>query len=326
MEADKVEESTHLLQTPTSRSEECNLLLLQEYVRDISHAQQILEQTSASLQRTEILTGIISDQDIRALRTACLCLRSLRIRVEASANTMERAVIEQQLQFMQTRVQPCTTEDLRTTDTSCPSRTSADHFTWHIRLYWQALRLQACTNAIELAIMANSIALDTSLEATRTYLTVRFPFRPQQYRCQCAKCNPSDVSEILQSSPTAEVSTQVVDLGPCLHGFHSQWGWTSCIPQSRPTPRALVNFSRSMMIGKALLSGFWECPECPKMLDITSHPRSFSPPVSLLSRHFSCYTALSLLATRCFVVSCYACMACSMRSRGSWLGGSLVAA
>ena len=76
----------------------------------------MLEQTSASLQRTEILTGIFSEHDLRTLRTACQCLNSLRIRVEARANTVERAMIEQQLQFMQTRVQRVPTEDLRTAD------------------------------------------------------------------------------------------------------------------------------------------------------------------------------------------------------------------
>ena len=81
--------------------------------------------------------------------------------------------------------------------------------------------------------------------------------------------------------------------------------WISRISRLRSTSRALGNRPRMMMIGKELLSGFWECPECRKMLDITSHPRSFPPPVSLLSHHFSCYTALSLPATKCFVVSCY---------------------
>jgi hypothetical protein len=128
METAPLDDSTHLPQTPTGHSEACNLLLLQEYVRNVSRAQQILEQTSASLQSTEILTGIFSEHDLRTLRT-CQCLNSLRIRVEARANTVERAVIEQQLQFMQTRVQPVPTEDLHTADTSCPSRTSADHFT-----------------------------------------------------------------------------------------------------------------------------------------------------------------------------------------------------
>ena len=33
---------------------------------------------------------------------------------------------------------------------------------------------------------------------------------------------------------------------------------------------------------------------------VTSHPRSFSPSLSLVSRHFSCYTALPLLASKCF--------------------------
>ena len=79
----------------------------------------MLEQTSASLQ-TRNLTGIFSEHDLRTLRTACQCLNSLCIRVEARANTVERAMIEQQLQFMQTRVQPVPTEDLRTADTSFP--------------------------------------------------------------------------------------------------------------------------------------------------------------------------------------------------------------
>ena len=76
------------------------------------------------------------------------------------------------------------------------------------------------------------------------------------------------------------------------------------------------------MIGKALLSGFWECPEClslarstPFLILDPSHRRF------LLSHHFSCYTALLLLASKCFmIVSCYALMARSMWSRGSWRG------
>ena len=53
-------------------------------------------------------------------------LNSLRIRVEARANTAERAVIDQQIQFMRTTVQLYLTKDLHTADTSCPSRISAD--------------------------------------------------------------------------------------------------------------------------------------------------------------------------------------------------------
>jgi hypothetical protein len=106
--ADKPETSAHPLQSTKSCSEACQLLLLQEHIHDISHAQQILDQTLSSLQQTELLAGSISDQDLRTLHTASLCLRSLRIRVEASANAIERKVIEQQLQLMDARVQPCT--------------------------------------------------------------------------------------------------------------------------------------------------------------------------------------------------------------------------
>ena len=113
-----MDESTQPPPASTSHSEARNLLLLQDYVRNVS--QLMLEQTSASLQTTEILTGIFSEHDLRTLRTACQCLHSLRIRVEARANTVERAMIEQQLQFMQTRVQPVPTEDLRAADTTCP--------------------------------------------------------------------------------------------------------------------------------------------------------------------------------------------------------------
>ena len=112
-----------------ARSAALDLLRLQNDVGNLSHTQQVMETTITSLQRTELLSGIISEQDLRTLRTACLCIHSLRIRVKARANTIERAVIDQQIQFMQTDVQPYPTEDLRTADTSCPSRTSAEHFT-----------------------------------------------------------------------------------------------------------------------------------------------------------------------------------------------------
>ena len=105
-----------------------DLLLLQDYVCKLSHTQRTLEDTYALLQQTELLAGVINEQDCRAIRTACCCLKSLRIRVEARANVTERAVISRQLQLMQASVQPHPTEDLNTADTSCPSRTSAEHF------------------------------------------------------------------------------------------------------------------------------------------------------------------------------------------------------
>ena len=80
------------------------------------------------MQQTEFLAGVINEQDCRAIRTACCCLKSLRIRVEARANVTEREVISRQLQLMQASVQHYPTEDLNTTNTSCPSKTSAEHF------------------------------------------------------------------------------------------------------------------------------------------------------------------------------------------------------
>ena len=74
------------------------------------------------------LQAVINEQDCRAIRTACCCLKSLRIRVEARVNVTERAVISRQLQLMQASIQHYPTEDLNTADTSCPSRTSAEHF------------------------------------------------------------------------------------------------------------------------------------------------------------------------------------------------------
>ena len=118
-----------LPQAPQSHNEAQDLLLLQDYVCKLSQTQRILEDTSALLQQTELLAGVINEQDCRAMRTACLCLNSLRIRVEARTNVTERAVISRQLQLMQERVQPRYTEDLDTDDTSCPSRTWVEHFT-----------------------------------------------------------------------------------------------------------------------------------------------------------------------------------------------------
>ena len=90
-----------LPQEPQSHNEAQDLLLLQDYVCKLSHAQRTLEDTYALLQQTELLAGVTNEQDCRAIRTACCCLKSLRIRVEARANVTERAVISRQLQLMQ---------------------------------------------------------------------------------------------------------------------------------------------------------------------------------------------------------------------------------
>ena len=120
-EADEQDEDpTRRLMQTTRGSEAYNLLLLQEDIRVISLAQQTLEQTMESLQRREEMNGIrilVEDQDIRTLRSAFICLRSLRMRVEASVNSLEQIVIAQQLQFiMNSREQPTTSEDYFTAD------------------------------------------------------------------------------------------------------------------------------------------------------------------------------------------------------------------
>ena len=96
-------------------------LLLQDYVHRLTNTLRTLEDTHPVLQQTELLAGVINEQDCRDIRTACCCLRSLRIRLEARANVTEREVISRQLQQHRT-------EDLNTADTSCLSRTSFEHF------------------------------------------------------------------------------------------------------------------------------------------------------------------------------------------------------
>ena len=117
-----------LPQEPQTHNEAQDLLLLQDYVHRLTNTLRTLEDTHAVLQQTELLAGVINEQDCRDIRTACCCIRSLRIRVEARANVTEREVISRQLQLMHASVQHYPTEDLNTADTSCLSRTSAEHF------------------------------------------------------------------------------------------------------------------------------------------------------------------------------------------------------
>ena len=113
---------------PQSHNEAQDLLLLQDYVHRLTNTLRTLEDTHAALQQTDLLAGVINEQDGRDIRTACGCIRSLRIRVEARANVTEREVISRQLQLMHACVQHYPTEDLNTADTSCLSRTSFEHF------------------------------------------------------------------------------------------------------------------------------------------------------------------------------------------------------
>ena len=80
----------------------------------LTNTLRTLEDTHAVLQQTELLAGVINEQDCRDIRTACCCIRSLRIRVEARANVTEREVTSRQSQLMHASVQHCPTEDLNT--------------------------------------------------------------------------------------------------------------------------------------------------------------------------------------------------------------------
>ena len=64
-----------LPQEPQSLNEAQDLLLLQDHVCKLSHTQRTLEDTYALLQQTELLAGVINEQDCRAIRTACCCQR-----------------------------------------------------------------------------------------------------------------------------------------------------------------------------------------------------------------------------------------------------------
>ena len=86
-----------LPQEPQTHNEAQDLLLLQDYVHRLMNTLRTLEDTHAVLQQTELLAGVLNEQDCRDIRTACCCIRSLRIRVEARANVTEREVITREV-------------------------------------------------------------------------------------------------------------------------------------------------------------------------------------------------------------------------------------
>ena len=122
-----LQKQAHVPRALQSRNDAQDFLFLQDYAHKLAHTQLTLEEICTSLHRTPFLSGIISAQDRRALQTACCCLNSLRIRVEALANVIEQAVITRQLQLMQERVQMHRPEDLSTENTSCLFRGSLHH-------------------------------------------------------------------------------------------------------------------------------------------------------------------------------------------------------
>jgi len=95
-EQDPMDNSTQPPPASTSHSESHDLLLLQDYVRNVSQAQLNARTNICFIAENRSLNWYLQ----RTLRTACQCLNnSLRIRVEARANTVERTIIEQQMQL-----------------------------------------------------------------------------------------------------------------------------------------------------------------------------------------------------------------------------------
>lgn len=70
--------------SPRNSNDAQNLLLLQEQVHKMAHAQETLEEIRTVLHQNTLLSTAVTAKDHRDLRTACLCLQSLRIRAEAS--------------------------------------------------------------------------------------------------------------------------------------------------------------------------------------------------------------------------------------------------
>ena len=94
-----------------------------EYVCKLTHTQRTLD-TYASLQQTEFPCR----RRLQSPTHGLLLPKESAHPCEARANVTEREVISRQLQLMQASVQHYPTEDLNTADTSCLSRTSAEHF------------------------------------------------------------------------------------------------------------------------------------------------------------------------------------------------------
>ena len=72
MDTAQSSKQTCLPPTLHSHNEAQDLLLLQDCVGKLSQTQRTLEDTTASLQQTDLLAGVINEQDCRTIRTACL--------------------------------------------------------------------------------------------------------------------------------------------------------------------------------------------------------------------------------------------------------------
>ena len=116
-------EMTCLPQEPQSHNEAQDLPFFAGLCLQTEEHPQNTQRHPCRIPTNRTPCSVINEQDCRDIRTACCCIRSLCIRVEARANITERKVISRQLQLMQASVQHYPTEYLNTADTSCLSRT-----------------------------------------------------------------------------------------------------------------------------------------------------------------------------------------------------------
>ena len=85
--------------TPAHSSEALTLLTLQQQVLQLTAARATLDEVLELVHETP-LCNLASAQDRRTLNTAQSCLESLRIRLEAHANTVEDTVRQKQVSLV----------------------------------------------------------------------------------------------------------------------------------------------------------------------------------------------------------------------------------
>ena len=85
--------------TPAHRNEALTLLTLQQQVLQLTAARATLDEVLELVHKTP-LCNLASAQDRRTLNTAQSCLDSLRIRLEAHANSVEDTVRQKQVSLV----------------------------------------------------------------------------------------------------------------------------------------------------------------------------------------------------------------------------------
>ena len=107
--------------TPAHRNEALTLLTLQQQVLQLAAAKAALAEVLELVHETP-LRNLASAQDRRTLHTAQSCLDSLRIRLEAHANTVEDTVRQKQVSLVLRQRQEAAVARELPTDSSTKSK------------------------------------------------------------------------------------------------------------------------------------------------------------------------------------------------------------